>query len=84
MKTINLKIITIEGVFFSGEVTEVVLPTDNGQISVLPDHIPLVSKLKEGVVLLKTTTGDKEISISSGVLEVRPESEVYVLVDSAR
>jgi F-type H+-transporting ATPase subunit epsilon len=88
MNQINLKIITLEGVFFGGEVLEIILPTDNGQITVLPNHIPLISKIKEGEMILKGVEGKKEaektISISSGVLEVRPNSEVYILVDTAK
>ncbi len=82
--TINLNIITIEGIFFSGEVVEIILPTDVGQISVLAHHIPMISKLTEGTVTLKLpgkTTEEKKIKISSGVLEVRPESHVFILVD---
>jgi F-type H+-transporting ATPase subunit epsilon len=80
---IKLKIITMDGVFFSDSVSEIILPTDIGQITVLPMHIPLISKIKEGVVLLRTSKGEKKIKVSSGVLEVRPHSEVYLLVDRA-
>lgn len=80
---INLKIITLEGIFFSGEILEIILPTDLGQIAVLPNHIPLISKVKEGDVTLKTKDGDKKVIVSEGVLEVRPHSEVYLLVDKA-
>ena len=86
--TINFKIITMDGVFFSGEVTEIVLPTDAGQIAVLAHHIPMVSTVKEGIAVIKTSTTlgatERKIQIASGVLEVRPHSEVYLLVDSAR
>jgi F-type H+-transporting ATPase subunit epsilon len=80
---IDLKIITIEGVFYSGQVSEIILPTETGQIAVLPHHIPLISALKEGIVTLKIIHEEKEINISSGVLEVRAESIAYILVDHA-
>lgn len=78
---IKLKIITLEGVVFSDEVSEIILPTDLGQITVLPNHIPLISKVREGTLLLKTDKNEKRFTISSGVLEVRPHSEAYLLVD---
>lgn len=82
MKTkINLKIITLEGVFFSGEVTEMILPTELGQITVLPNHIPLISKVKDGKLVLRDGKSEKIHNLTSGVLEVRPNSEVYLLVD---
>ena len=84
---IDLKIITIEGVFYSGQVSEIILPTETGQIAVLPHHIPLISALKEGTVVLKINNqkdiSEKKIHISSGVLEVREGSVVYILVDHA-
>lgn len=80
---IKLKIITMDGVFFSDTVSEIILPTEVGQIAVLPMHIPLISKIKEGEVILKIGKEEKKIKVSSGVLEVRPHSEVYLLVDRA-
>lgn len=78
---INLKIITLEGVFFSGDVSEIILPTDTGQITILPGHIPLISKIKEGKITIRTEIEERKYKISSGVLEVRPKSEVYLLID---
>lgn len=80
-EVINLKIITLEGVFFSGEVSEIILPTEMGQITVLPNHIPLISKVKDGSLILRLAKDEKKYVVSSGVLEVRPKSEVYLLVD---
>ena len=80
---IDLKIITIEGIFFSGQVSEIVLPSVNGEIAVLPHHIPLVSVLKEGMITLKTDDGERRIKISGGVVEVREHSVVHVLADHA-
>lgn len=80
---INLKIITLEGIFFFGEVSEIILTTDVGQITVLPNHIPLISKVKEGELVLRISKEEKKHTVSSGVLEVRPNSEVYLLVDKA-
>ncbi len=84
MKTINLKIITIDGVLFAGDVSEIILPTDVGQISVLPEHIPMISKLKEGTVVLKIGTSEKKFHISAGVLEIRPDNEAFILNHNAK
>lgn len=48
----NLKISSPEGVIFNGDVEKITLPTEDGAITVLPNHIPLVSVLKPGVVVL--------------------------------
>jgi F0F1-type ATP synthase epsilon subunit len=46
-------------------------------------HIPLISKIKEGEVVLRMGKDEKKVKVSSGILEVRPHSEVYLLVDRA-
>ncbi len=84
MKFITLKVIGIEGVLFSGEITEMILPTDEGQIAVLPDHIAMISTLKDGEVILKTKSEEKHITITAGVLEIRPGNEAYILSRDAK
>lgn len=81
---IKLKIITMDGVFFSDDVSEIILPTDMGQITVLPGHIPLISKIKAGDIILKLKSGQKTITVSDGILEVRPRNEAFILVDRAK
>ncbi len=47
---LKLKINTPEGEIFSGNVKEVVVPTEDGEIGILPWHIPLVSVVKPWIV----------------------------------
>lgn len=82
-ESIKLKIITMVGIFLSEEVSEIILPTDTGQITILPGHIPLISKIKSGVLVTKTGSDQKTYNVTDGVVEVRPGSEVYILVDKA-
>ena len=88
MKTIHLKIITIDGVLFDSDVNEIILPSATGQLSILPDHIPMISTLKEGTVTLKIGSREhpqeKNFHISAGVLEIRPENEAYILNHDAK
>ena len=80
--TIDLKIITIEGIKFSGKVGQVTIPTGAGEITVLPNHIPLISELKAGTLRTKGgEEGDQAFIIGKGVLEVRKGSNVVVLTD---
>jgi F-type H+-transporting ATPase subunit epsilon len=81
---IDLKIITIQGVVFSGKVGQVTIPTGAGEITVLPNHIPLISELKDGTLRTKGGEGgEKSFVIGKGVLEVRRGSNVVVLTDLA-
>lgn len=89
MKTINLKIITIDEVSFNEDVTSITVPTANGFITVLPDHIPLVSVLTAGIAVIRTvaesgqSAGVSRFKISDGVLEIRPGNQAFLLVHSA-
>lgn len=82
---IDFKIAKPEGIVYEGEIEKVTIPTSSGEITVLENHIPLVSVLGTGEMLIYKE-GQSEatsISISGGILEIRPDSKVYVMADSA-
>jgi F-type H+-transporting ATPase subunit epsilon len=82
-KTIKFEIVTPERVVFRMEVKQVTVPTAQGEITVLPEHIPLVSNLLPGVIELVTVDGNIEIiSVSGGFLEVL-KNKVVILADTA-
>lgn len=82
-KYIKFEIVTPERVVLKEEITQITLPTKAGEITVLPDHIPLVSSLVPGVVHVKKKDGQEEImSISGGFLEVLKD-KVVILADTA-
>lgn len=78
-----LKIVTPDGSTYESEVDQVSVPTQTGEITVLPHHIPLVSVLKAGEIRIVKNNEEVILAVSTGVLEVRPNSEVYVLADTA-
>ena len=51
--SLQFKIVTPERVVFEDSVDEVILPTVEGEIAVLPNHIPLVSLLQAGILRIK-------------------------------
>ncbi|MDO8622283.1 MAG: ATP synthase F1 subunit epsilon [bacterium] len=69
---LQLSIITPERTVWDGQIDQVTLTTTEGEITVLPHHIPLVSVLTPGELRMKT--GDKEIpmAIAGGFVEVLP------------
>lgn len=76
-----LSIYSLRETIFEGEATSVSLPTPLGEMTVLDHHIPMVSVVSPGEIrctLSDTTT--KILPFSGGILEVRPESTVVVLV----
>src|SRR5690625_7903676 len=55
---------------------------ENGQIGVLPGHIPLVAPLNIDSVRLKQENTEEVVVVNGGFLEVRPD-EVSILAPSA-
>jgi F-type H+-transporting ATPase subunit epsilon len=82
-KTIKFEIVTPERIVLKEEALQVTIPTQSGEITVLPDHIPLVSILVPGVIELKKATGEEEvISVSGGFVEVL-KNKIVILADTA-
>ncbi len=67
----KLKVISEANKLFDNDVEFVVLPGQNGEIGVLPNHAPLIANLTKGDIRI-TLNGNKEetLSIDGGFLEV--------------
>jgi F-type H+-transporting ATPase subunit epsilon len=79
----NFKIVTPDGVIYEDAVESVSLPTMNGEITVLPHHIPLISVIKSGEIRITKDANVFGVAVSSGVLEVRESNEVIIIADTA-
>jgi len=82
-KTIKFEIATPERVVLDKEILQVTVPTTSGEITILPQHIPLISVLKPGVIELKNLDGAIDVmSVSGGFIEVLRD-KVVILADTA-
>lgn len=66
---LQLNIISAEKKLFSGAVASVVIPGISGSFGVYPDHAPLISPLKEGVIIY-TAGGSEKTEVNGGIAEV--------------
>ncbi|MBI4993149.1 MAG: ATP synthase F1 subunit epsilon [Candidatus Magasanikbacteria bacterium] len=82
-KTLKFKIATPEKVVYENEILQVSLPTAMGEITILPNHIPLVSIVQAGELKIKDKDGEQVVAVSAGFLEIRPNNEVVILADNA-
>ena len=82
-KTLKLKIATPEKVIYENDVFQVSIPTMDGEITVLPNHVPLVSVLKAGEMKIVDKDGEQILAVSGGFLEVRGQNEIVILADNA-
>jgi F-type H+-transporting ATPase subunit epsilon len=84
---IHLQLVTLNGVKFDGEVSEVMLPTLDGQIGVLTDHMPLITVATDGVISVRKNPKDSDLQMENfaahgGVIEIS-HNTLRVLVDEA-
>ena len=81
----TFRVVSPLGTVFHGPARSVTLTTMHGEITVLAGHMPMVSVLVDGEILIRTGERDVWIAVAGGFLETggRAESEVTVLSDFA-
>ena len=72
-KVFSLRIITPDRHFYEGEVEMVEFNTTEGQIGVLPGHIPMTVILKPGILKIYEPENDKEAALHAGFAEILPD-----------
>ena len=82
--TLHVNIVSAEQAIFSGEAEMVIAPGEAGELGILPQHAPLLTRIKPGVVKVKLVGKDEEevIYVSGGILEVQPKA-LTILADSS-
>jgi len=81
---IKFKIVTPEKTIYQNEIYQASIPTVEGEVTILPNHIPLISILKAGELRFKDAQGEQAMAVSGGFLEVRGKNEIIVLADHAQ
>ncbi|MDI4634374.1 F0F1 ATP synthase subunit epsilon [Pelomonas sp. V22] len=83
MATLHVDVVSAEEQIFSGEAKFVALPGEGGELGILPQHTPLITRIKPGAVRIEKTDGSEEfVFVAGGILEVQPGT-VTVLADTA-
>jgi F-type H+-transporting ATPase subunit epsilon len=80
---LKLDIVTQEKKLLTEEVSSITAQTIEGEITILPSHVPLLTRLTEGVMRFMTKSGEQVVAIFGGFLEVDSLGNVSVLADSA-
>jgi F-type H+-transporting ATPase subunit epsilon len=81
-KTYLLEIVTPEKKVFSDRVDFAVFPGSEGELGILFDHAPLLSRLAPGEIRITKNKAVQCLAISGGFLEVR-KNEVSVIAETA-
>jgi F-type H+-transporting ATPase subunit epsilon len=83
MATLHFDLVSPERVLFSGELDAVLLPGEEGEMTVLPGHAPVMTVLKAGFVVMTGSghTGSR-VLVRGGFAEINPTG-VTVLAERA-
>ncbi|MGY1592574.1 F0F1 ATP synthase subunit epsilon [Geodermatophilus sp. SYSU D00708] len=84
MATLQVELVAVERLIWSGEANMVIARTTEGELGVLPGHAPLLGQLAEGgVVTIRTSQGeDLVVAAHGGFLSVTDRG-VSILAETA-
>jgi F-type H+-transporting ATPase subunit epsilon len=80
--TLRLEIVTPESRAYSDDVEMVVLPAIEGEMGVYPQHVPLITQIKPGELVITKEGRQSALAVGEGFVEVTGE-KVSVIVDMA-
>ena len=82
-KTLQVDIVSAEQEIYSGAADMVIAPGEAGELGILPEHMPLLTRVKPGTVRIRVAGAEEEvIYVSGGMMEVQPD-RVTVLADTS-
>ena len=80
--TLKLEIVTPDAVTYSEDVEMVTLPGAEGEMGVYPQHVPLLTQILPGEVVIRKDGRDRFLAIGEGFVEITGE-RVAVMTDMA-
>jgi F-type H+-transporting ATPase subunit epsilon len=82
MAKLRLEIVTPSGRAFSGDVDLVVIPATEGEMGILPMHVPVLTALSPGELRISNNGREEPLVIGNGFAEVT-QNQVTILTDMA-
>ena len=79
---INLEILTPDKILIREEIDEITVPTTSGYITVLPEHVPLLTQVQSGEITIRNNGSVENFAITGGFMEVL-ENKIKILGDYA-
>ena len=78
-----VEIISPDKSILKSEAVEVTIPSYEGQMGILKDHIPLITFLRPGLIIIKENSGEKKFFIEDGTVEFSNNS-LLILTSTAK
>ena len=81
-ETLRLEIVTPQAVVFSEDVDMVTLPGSEGQMGVYPEHVPLITMVIPGEIIVSRNGVETFLAVGEGLVEVTAK-KVAIVTDMA-
>jgi ATP synthase F1 epsilon subunit len=79
----KLQILRADKTLYRGEAEKIIVPAFKGEMTILKDHIPLITDLKKGIIRVFDSKGQKrEFKVERGIINIR-ENRISILVDES-
>ena len=78
----TVEIITPDKSILNSEASEVIIPSYEGQMGILKDHIPLITFLRPGFILVKSQN-EKKYYVEEGTVEFS-DNKLLILTSTAK
>jgi F-type H+-transporting ATPase subunit epsilon len=78
---LRAKVLELGEKLFDGEITKIVVPSADGEMCILPNHISIVTVLKSGVMKIFRTNTDRPlvINVTGGLCSFSKNEAVFIL-----
>lgn len=80
---LHFTIVTQEKELLNVDIDSLTAMTTSGEVTILPGHIPLMTKLKDTELIYREGGKSHSLAVTGGFLNVEPGNKVVVLADSA-
>lgn len=82
MSKIHLEIVTPEGRVYADDVDTVVIPGIEGELGILPQHVPLMTRILPGELTVFNNAHKVHLAIGEGFVEIT-QTRISILADMA-
>ena len=79
----TVEIISPDKSILKSETTEVTIPSYEGQMGILKDHIPLITFLRPGLIIIRENSAEKKFFIEDGTVEFS-NNNLLILTSTAK
>ena len=78
-----VEIISPDQSILKSEAVEVIIPSYEGELGILKDHISLITFLRPGLIIIKTENDEKKLFIEEGIVEFK-NNNLLILTSTSK